>query len=97
MSRDTSKKGNKKGNKKKKGRWIGIELPTSTGFMNVLIGLDVEGGNVVEYCNEADIRNLGSMCGENPWCNQGATMKVVKESGAVFGTDHRLLKKKINK
>lgn len=74
----------------KKGKWIGIELPTATGFTNVLIGLNIDGSNSIEYCNEADIELWKKGEIECPWSSEG-TMRIVPQSKGVFDDNHRII------
>lgn len=74
-----------------KPRWIGAELPTSTGFMNVLIGLDLEDGNSVEFCNEADIELVEKGEAESAWVDTGI-LTVKSGDERVFDDNNRLIK-----
>lgn len=76
----------------KKGKYIGIELQTGTGFTNVLIGLNIDGQNTVEFCNEADIELWEKGEIRNPW-SQDAKIRIVKDTDAVFDSNHRIIPK----
>jgi len=73
--------------KESKGKWIGVEIDLFDTTQKVLIGLGVEGGDVVEHCNTEDIK----INPDNPWCSN-AEFSVKDEDERVFDDNHQLIK-----
>jgi hypothetical protein len=80
---------------KKQPLWIGAELQLDDNTVKVLIGIDQEDGNSLEYTTTADIdyhKNWGRK-NETPWTSSKEDLVVSRNSNEViFDKEHNLKK-----
>ena len=79
----------------KKPLWVGAELELNDSIVKVLIGIDQEGGNSLDYTTTTDIDYIKKNGSENesPWMYAGGDLVVYRgENGVVFDGEHNLVK-----
>jgi hypothetical protein len=78
---------------KKKPLWVGAELELSDSIVKVLIGIDQEDGNSLDYTTTTDIQYHKKNSNESPWMYAGGDLVVYRgKNGVVFDGEHNLVK-----
>jgi hypothetical protein len=70
--------------------WIGVEIPTPTGYYRICIGINQEDGHEVSFYNEADLEEWINDSRNNPWSNEGSVVVRYGADATVFHKNHEL-------